>query len=66
MSNIFYLIADTIADARNGAKEPSIRRRRDPFSGEAMARDLVGLENTHDSVEQRGLRVLLHRLFKRD
>ena len=66
MSNIFYLIADTIADARNGAKEPDIRRWRSPFSGKSVARDLVGLENTHDTIAQQGLRVLLHKLFKRD
>lgn len=66
MSNIFTLIADTIADARNGAKGPDIRRWRSPFCKESVARDLVGLENTHDTIAQQGLRVLLHKIFKRD
>lgn len=66
MSNIFYLIAETIADARNGAKEPNVRRWRSPFSRKSVARNLVGLQNPYDSLEQRGLRLILHKLFKRD
>ncbi len=66
MSNIFYLIAETIADARNGAKEPNVRRWRSPFSRESVVRNLVGLQNPYDSLGQRGLRLILHKLFKRD
>ena len=66
MSNIFYLIAETIADARGGAREPAIRRWRSPFKPLSIGRSLVGLKNIYDTPAQRGLRILLHRLFKRD
>ena len=65
-SNWLYLIAETIADARNGAKEPTVRRWRSPFSKRSVMRDLVGLPNPYDSLEQRGVRALLHKLFKRN
>ena len=64
-SNWLYLIAETIADARSGAKDASPRRWRSPFSKRSIARSLVGLPKRYDSLEQRGAREVLHHLFKR-
>lgn len=64
-SSWLYLIVETIVDARAGAKEPAERRWRNPFSRTSVMRSLVGLRNPYDSLEQRGVRSLLHRLFKR-
>ena len=67
MSNWLYLIAETIADARNGRDEPVERPLwKSPFSAESFARSLVGLKTPQDSLAQRGVRRLLHELFKRD
>lgn len=64
-TNWLYLIAETIAEARNGAEEASPRRWRSPFSTRSIARSLVGLPKRYDSLEQRGVRAFLHHLFKR-
>ncbi|MDP3676800.1 MAG: hypothetical protein Q8R44_17165 [Novosphingobium sp.] len=67
MSNWLYLIAETIADARNGRDEPVERPLwKSPFSAESFGRSLVGLKTPQDSLAQRGVRRVLHELFKRD
>lgn len=66
MSNIFFLIAETIADARDGAKEPAIRRWQSPLSMKSISRSLVGLKTVQDTPAQMGLRILLHKLFARN
>lgn len=66
MSNWLYLIAETIADARAGDKDAKVREWKSPLSGERFGRGLVGLDTPYDSLEQRGVRLWLHSLFKRD
>lgn len=64
-SNWFYVIVESILDARDGAEEPTQRRWQSPLSKRSIARDLVGLNTPYDSLEQTVARGVLHRIFRR-
>lgn len=70
MSNIWYLIADTVADAVEDRRErrergPRIRERPGTFSGERIGNGFVGLPTVHDDLVDRGVRHSLHNLVGR-
>jgi len=70
MSNFWYLIAETVADAVEDRRErklrgPRIRERPDTFSGERIANGLVGRETVHDDLTDRGVRHAVYNLVGR-
>ena len=67
MSNVWYLIAETVADAVEDRRErkrrgPRIRERPDGFSGERIANGFVGLPDQYDDLTDRGMRHAVYNL----
>ena len=70
MSNVWYLIAETVADAVEDRRErklrgPRIRERPATYSGERVGNGLVGLPTVHDDLTDRGLRHAVYNLVGR-
>ncbi len=70
MSNVWYLIAETVADAVEDRRErkrrgPRIRERPDGFSGERIANGFVGLPDQYDDLTDRGMRHAVYNLVGR-
>lgn len=62
VSNMWYLIAETVADAMDGREKPNVRKRPGTFSGERIGNAFVGRETVHDDLVDRGVRHALHNL----
>ena len=70
MSNFWYLIAETVADAIEDRREqrergPRIRQRPGTFSAERIGNNLVGRQTVHDDWADRGTRHAIHNLIGR-
>lgn len=70
MSNMWYLIAESVADAMEDRRErrergPRIRKRPGTFSAERIGNNLVGVETVHDDLVDRGTRHAIHNLIGR-
>ena len=70
MSNLWYLIAETVADAVEDRRErkmrgPRVRERPGSFSGERIGNTLVGLPTVHDDLTDRGVRHAIYNLVGR-
>ena len=70
MSNFWYLIAETVADAVEDRRErkmrgPRIRERPGSFSGERIGNAMVGLPTVHDDLTDRGMRHAVYNLVGR-
>ncbi|MBL0915049.1 MAG: hypothetical protein IBJ13_05915 [Sphingopyxis sp.] len=70
MPNVWYLIAETVADAIEDRRErrergPRIRERPDTFSGERIGNAMVGLPTVHDDLTDRGIRHGVYNLVGR-
>ena len=62
MSNMWYLIVETIVDAMEGRDKPNVRKRPGDFSGERISNSFVGRDTVHDDLVDRGVRHALHNL----
>lgn len=62
MSNMWYLIVETVVDAMEDRNEPNVRKRPGSFSGERIGNAIVGRETVHDDLVDRGVRHALHNL----
>lgn len=70
MSNVWYLIAETVADAVEDRRErklrgPRIRERPDTFSRERIGNDFAGLPTEYDDLTDRGVRHAVYNLVGR-